>query len=171
MKPILLILVGVSGSGKTFYAKQLLEQDKNFIRLSRDDLKITLTGNLKDFYFRKDSKVLENYITNTIEQSIFKLLKEGFNIVLDNTHLKRRYIKRLVNLYKDYADVQFKYFDCELEVIKKRVLERDYSSLLSLHNLTADDILNGTNYSVEHEYFLKSIKHLDKQYQEYGNQI
>ena len=167
MKPILLILIGISGSGKTFYAKQLLEQDKNFIRLSRDDLKITLTGNLKDFYHRKDSKVLENYITNTVEQSIFKLLKEGFNIVLDNTHLKRRYVKRLVNLYKDYADVQFKYFDCELEVAKKRVLERDYSSLLSLHNLTADDILNGT----EHEYFLKSIKHLNKQYEEYRNQI
>ena len=97
MKPILLILVGVSGSGKTFYAKQLLEQDKNFIRLSRDDLKITLTGNLKDFYYRKDSKILENYITSIIDRSIFNLLNLGYNIVLDNTHLKRVYIKKLKN--------------------------------------------------------------------------
>jgi predicted kinase len=129
----LLILVGISGSGKSTYSNSRMNDD--CIRINRDSLRTSLFISL-DEYYSKDSmykKELEiNSISNLIlENSIF-----SFNtIIIDNTNLNLSYINNNIDWFSKSCDrngfdyeIKFKFFDCNLDVAKRRVVERDFKN-------------------------------------------
>lgn len=129
----LIILVGISGSGKSTFAINYIKEHTNTLRINRDDIRKTLVGNLEGYYQRKGHQHIENIVTE-IETSIFtKLSYNEKSIIIDNTNLTKKYIDRWLELltYNNYRikannyQLQFKFFDCELETAQFRVMNRD----------------------------------------------
>ena len=124
----LIICVGISGSGKSSYTRNLLRSDSSFIRINRDDLRLTLVGNLTNYYKRKDIHKLESIVTE-LEENIFISAKNiGKNIIIDNTNLNEKAIIRWLNLALKYGyNIEFKFFESSIFKSKLRVFWRDFN--------------------------------------------
>ena len=77
----LIILIGCPGSGKSTFAKKLCKENKNYIHISRDDIRFSLLED-NDKYFDKEDEVFKLF-TETIQ----KELDSGKNVYADATHL------------------------------------------------------------------------------------
>jgi len=111
----ILILVGPPAAGKSTWAKEFIRKNPKYIRVGRDDFR---------FMF-KDAPITENKVEKLIsemqEEVIMKALAKKLNVIVDNTHLKEKYINSVVNLVKYKADVEYRLFDISYE----KALERD----------------------------------------------
>lgn len=159
----ILILVGISGSGKTSWATNFMKENSNHLRINRDDIRKTLVGDLENYYQRKDLHQIEEIVTE-LQSNYISVLAGKYNIILDNTNLKQKYLRQWIDenhpsKYNKYFDVKFKLFDCELIKAKQRVYERDNLQL------TFDDagfqICKETEYITEqHKDYLNIKKYL-----------
>jgi adenylate kinase family enzyme len=156
-----LFLVGISGSGKSTFAEQWLQENQNYLRINRDDLRKTLVKDLNGYYQRKDLAKLENVVNNLIDEIVHNAIDLNYNLIIDNTNLTQKYINELKSLIftkqeqmfgSKAQDVKysFKLFDCELNEAKSRIAYRDYG--YNLHSkyfekhLPNDFLANKTNY-------------------------
>jgi hypothetical protein len=64
---------------------------------------------------------VENYITNCVNHVILTSLHAGFNVIVDQTNCKAKYIEELCDLVKNFAIVNFRVFDISVE----KAIERD----------------------------------------------
>jgi len=110
-----IITVGIPGSGKSTWAKEQVKKHANFVRVNRDDLRMMLkmsgTVELK----------LEDAITKMCKHMIVQALLKKMNVIVDNTHVKERYIKDVISWVTHMADVEFMVFD----VPAQKCIERD----------------------------------------------
>lgn len=85
--------VGLPGSGKSTWAKDYCERNKNWVRINRDDLR-----NMRGSYWVPKQEAL---ITEFEHSLILKSLKAGYNVIIDATNLnvdrRNNFIKELVN--------------------------------------------------------------------------
>lgn len=92
-KPTLYILVGLSGSGKSTYAKQIAEITKNTVVISTDAIREELTGDYRNQEHNEE-------VFNLFHDRIRKNLENKKNVVADATNLtikSRRAIMMKVN--------------------------------------------------------------------------
>jgi predicted kinase len=89
----LLILVGLPASGKSTYAKQLVQFDPSWKRVCRDDLRLMLHGTQYDQ--SKEACVSE------FEELLVARLLERHNVVVDATHLRSSARNRWVKIARD----------------------------------------------------------------------
>lgn len=112
---IVRIYVGIPASGKSTHAKDYVGKNPDWVRVNRDDFRFML----------KDMPVcemkVENLITNMMNDSIINALMSKFNVIVDNTNLKAKYLNPLIDLVKPYADIEFQIFDISIE----KAIERD----------------------------------------------
>lgn len=146
------ILIGVSGSGKSTYTREILKTHPNSVRLNRDDLRRTLFGveqTDRSYYERTDFRKCENLISEIVEQSIYDMLNQGLDIILDNTHLQKKYIDEILRKFNHLTDINLMFVHgttkINLEVCKNRLLER---------------FKNDSNPS-------EAVQYLDRQFQDY----
>jgi predicted kinase len=153
-----IILSGISGSGKSAYAKWLVEKDKSYVRVNRDSYREMLVG-YKDFYKRDDVKVLEDLITKLQKQAIETILDSGKNLIVDNTHLSWKYIRDLIDFINSKHSVLFTItvFETDVNVCKNRVFRRDFITWM-------DDDQEYVDYSNEPDTF-----YIDKQQNAFNN--
>lgn len=76
----LILTIGMPGSGKSTWAREFLKHNKDYCRVSRDEFRRML------FDVQFDSAV-EPAITTASEATWQSLLSDGWNILLDETHL------------------------------------------------------------------------------------
>ena len=90
--------IGISASGKTTWAKKFCKEN-NAIRINRDDLRASLFGLTLQEYFNNFSehRDKENIITSLVFKMANQAIKEGKDVVIDNTHLQLKYIKEILN--------------------------------------------------------------------------
>lgn len=143
-----IILVGISGSGKTTWATSFLKDHQDYLRINRDDLRKVLVGDLQPAYYkRKDLQQLESLVTNLeLKLKGMVLYKGTHSLIIDNTHLKKEYVEHW--LQEDEAanwSVKFKLFDLGVEEAQRRVARR------------------------EHQYTLESVGYIEKQMQQYAS--
>lgn len=133
------ICAGVSGSGKTTWSTQFIKENSDYLRINRDGLRYTLTGDTVSYYQREDINKSEAIINHLESQLFLAYTNNKYNIIIDNTNLTQKYINkwfRLAQLNKDKYnaenpdnpidyDIQFKFFDCEVSRAKLRVTHRD----------------------------------------------
>jgi len=117
-KTKVIILVGPSGAGKSTAAKQFIKENPSYVRVNRDDLRMML----------RSEQVLDNkseeILTDIQNNIIINFLSKGKNVIIDNTNLKEKYIKQLINTCSDYTDnIMFNIFDTTLETC----IERNYN--------------------------------------------
>jgi predicted kinase len=110
-----IILVSPPAGGKTTYALNYLSKNPNTVRVNRDSFRFML----------RDTPITENKVENLItdlsNEAILKALNKGFDVIVDNTHVKKKYIEDIIELVKLLADIEFVVLDCSLE----KLLERD----------------------------------------------
>ncbi len=129
MENKLIILCGISGSGKSTFATNYIKENPNILRINRDSIRLTLVGDLNGYYQRKNLNLIEREVTRLEEEMINHLGLSRWSIIIDNTNLKQSYIKNWITLNTIYIQnkniIQFKLFDISLEDAQRRVARRE----------------------------------------------
>ena len=131
------ILIGISASGKSTWAKEFVAKNDRWCIVSRDDFR----------YAWQNRGVVENkleeIITKMIEHSIETLINNGFNVIYDATNLKVKYINKITSIVRHTAKVTYQIFDVPKDVaierdskrertVGKQVIENQYKDYLVL---------------------------------------
>jgi len=117
-----IILVGLPASGKTTYAKKL-SKEPNWKRVSKDDLRDMVD---RGIYFKKNEK----HITAIQFSMIQYWIDQGFNVVIDNTHISKKFFDYTVTVLQGMIDVDIEvksFLDVSLETLFERDENRESS--------------------------------------------
>ena len=125
MKKHLYLMVGVSGSGKSTYAKNILKDGDIYI--SRDEIRYSLLTE-EDDYFAKENEVIKTFIDN-IDKS---LVNEEYcgDVYADATHLSPKSRAQVLNQLKNKDKVSVIYLDIPLNIILERNAQRKGRALV-----------------------------------------
>ena len=95
-RPTVYLMVGVPGSGKSFFAKHVLMNHPWYHRvyISSDDIREELCGNAGDQ--SQNWKVFEIFY-----ERAYEALKNGHDVILDATHLTKKNRRKCRNRFKD----------------------------------------------------------------------
>lgn len=119
---------GIMGSGKSTWAKQYVQDHKDYVRICRDDLR-----NMRGTYWLPKQ---EDMISSWENALILEALDRGHNVIIDAMNLNTKHVTKLQNLIADYCSThtlffpkfEFKDFtDVPLDVCIKRDLQRPNS--------------------------------------------
>ncbi len=125
MNQRIIVLIGISGSGKGTWAKDFIANSKDYVRVNRDSIREQLTGLPACVYNQNPKADLEKQVSDVQHEQIRYFLNKGKNIILDNTHLKRATIDDILFKYTHLCDIELKWFDIDYKVAQRRVLLRD----------------------------------------------
>ena len=125
MKKHLYLMVGVPGSGKSTYAKNILKDGDIYI--SRDEIRYSLLTE-EDDYFAKENEVIKTFIDN-IDKS---LVNEEYcgDVYADATHLSPKSRAQVLNQLKNKDKVSVIYLDIPLNIILERNAQRKGRALV-----------------------------------------
>lgn len=121
----ILILIGISGSGKSTFAKQFCAENSNWLRVNRDGLRKSMLAVSLNEYWRAENNFIQRTesLVNEIHNTAIKTaLRKDWNVLIDNTHIKLAYINQIIKLVSDFkVEIRFKLIDTPLE----ECIERD----------------------------------------------
>lgn len=110
-----IILIGLPGSGKSTWAHSFIQKNASYVRINRDDFRFML----------KNLPILEpkgeELINKLQNNAILSALGMKYNVIVDNTNLKAKYINQICEMVQYRADVEFMYMDCSVD----KCIERD----------------------------------------------
>ena len=145
----LIILCGISGSGKSTFASEKVQNNpEKYIIINRDKLREAHYGYLEEtineYYNRTDLQYLESQITAVQDSLINFWLRRGKDVVIDATNLKKEYIK---NFDKFGFPIEILYFDitlkealtrdmCRNRKVGEDVITKQYSQYINLRSFT-----------------------------------
>ena len=115
-KPILYILCGVPGAGKTSWANSF-RQNINTCYVSRDDIRMSLLKEGED-YFSHEKEVFFTFV-----KTIATNLDEGYHVIADATHINAKSRAKLihaVDMYVTNYEIIFIYFNIDVELCLTR---------------------------------------------------
>lgn len=110
----IILLVGPPNSGKTTWTKDFMSKNKDYVKVSRDDIRQSLFGSWVV------SRHMENVITEIQNQIIETLIKNNVSLILDNTHCKMKYIQEVIDNFGTNCDIIFKVFDVDEHTLHAR---------------------------------------------------
>ncbi len=116
-----MILRGLPGCGKSTYARELLRKEsQRWKRVNRDDLR----NMMDDGTFNSDR---EEFIRGIQDQLILRALRDGYDVIVDNTHLVPQTLRKLHRLLASVGDIKVieKSFNVSIDECKKRNAQRE----------------------------------------------
>lgn len=111
-----MILRGLPGCGKSTYARELLRKEsKRWKRVNRDDIRNMMDDGTFD-------QTREEFVRSVQDQLIIKALRDGYDVIIDNTHLVPQTLRKLHRLLASVGDIKVleKVFNVTIEECKKR---------------------------------------------------
>lgn len=117
-KPILILLVGIPGSGKTTYAKNYIEQNVNTIHLSSDAIRKELygdeaiQGNPGEVFFLMQKRAVE-------------ALNNGIDVIYDSTGMTRKDRTGVINICPKFTKIECHIIWAPIEECIERDATRD----------------------------------------------
>ena len=120
MKKHLYLMMGVPGSGKSTYVKNILKYGDIYV--SRDEIRYSLLTE-EDDYFAKETEVIKLFI-QTINEALVNRDYQG-NVYADATHLSPKGRAQVLNQLKNKNKVSVIYLDIPLNIILKRNAQRE----------------------------------------------
>lgn len=121
---MIILLCGISASGKTTWAKEYLKNNQNSVIVSRDIL--------REKYFPNNgikrilSFQLEERITSIERKLVLKNALLNKDIIIDDTNLRQKYLKEWISIFeKEKLDWKIEIFDVSLEEAIKRNSTRE----------------------------------------------
>lgn len=120
MKQTIIVTRGLPAAGKTTWAKEYIKNNKNIIRINRDDIRNMLTP---EFIHGGE---MESIVTSIEHSAIRKSLSSGYSIIIDATNFKGtgQFTEIADQLGIDY-ELIIKRFDTSLEECILRDSKRD----------------------------------------------
>ena len=113
MKPILAVMIGISGSGKSTYANGL-KTSLNAELVETDAIRLELTGNAEDQ--SQNGKVFE-----VARKRVNDILAQGKNAIIDATSLTIRDRKDWIDIAKNNnAEVRAYFIDTPVSICKSQ---------------------------------------------------
>lgn len=119
-KPTLLALKGISGSGKTTYAKEL--ESQGWIRIEKDEIRKEARLFKGGEYNHKRGD--ESIVIRERDRLIRNALHDDLDVVSSDTNLNPQHIRQLQNIARQYG-AEFKVDDKFLTVPLEELIERD----------------------------------------------
>ena len=114
----LVILQGIPGAGKTFYAREFVKGKKDWVIVNRDSLR----EGRGDYWIPEQEK----FISELEEFHIKKALEYGLNVIIDATNLNPTTLAKWDVIAKEFsAEMEFKMFEVSLEEAIERDKHRD----------------------------------------------
>jgi predicted kinase len=112
--PKVLILKGLPASGKSTYARELVDRG-NWVRVNKDDLRLQLHNS-------KWSKNKEKIVESARDAIIVTALKAGQNVVVDDTNFSPRHKRRITQVVDEVRhdlhtsiEIEEKFFEIDVE--------------------------------------------------------
>lgn len=102
----IIILCGPSCSGKSTWTKEFVKNNKLSISISRDQIRLDKFGPNYKFIYHGEEIVTS--IFNYALESYLQFNDE--NIILDNTHIRERYIDEIITKYGNKHNIKIKFF-------------------------------------------------------------
>jgi predicted kinase len=124
MKSKVIMMCGISGSGKSTYSKKL--EKEGFIRLSIDETMWIKHGKYGIDYPEEKFDEYSEKIELLLKKELLNLIQDGKNIVLDYSFWNKDYRDTYKKLITDNGvDYQIVYLKAEYETLYKRLLDRN----------------------------------------------
>jgi predicted kinase len=116
-----ILTVGLPASGKSTWCKEFIRKNPQWVKIGRDDFR----------YMLQDKSMLdfkgESLVTKLCFETAKTAISSGYNVLIDNTHLRITYIEDAARELNEVADISYQYFDTPLEVCIERDKERERS--------------------------------------------
>jgi predicted kinase len=106
--PIVHIMSGLPGSGKSTEATRICKENTNTYRISRDDIRLMLG----DYTM---APIVEAVVTSVCDKALESMLYRDMNVVIDNINGKPQYIEKQVRALAHR-------FDMDVECVRVPVL-------------------------------------------------
>lgn len=122
MKPIIYMLCGLPGSGKTTYSLEL-QRKTGFKRFSLDEEYFKIVGNKqqKERDFR-----LEKQIDSKLKEKIARLIKNGESLILDYCPWQKKQREKDRKFIESHGGIRnLVYFSVSLDELKHRTKRRN----------------------------------------------
>ena len=120
----ILLLRGISGSGKSTWAAEFVKNNLDWVRVNRDNIREGLIPNHIHIWHKlPDRRNLEQLVTEIQNEQIWSAMDFGYNVIVDDTNLS--HYDRWDNFAIEGHTMYFKEFSTEAELCKSRIKERD----------------------------------------------
>lgn len=124
---------GLPGSGKSTWAKEFIKKYKNWKRVSRDDFRLMTS----DQAFNPKN---EGLVTKLVNAAIIEIIRSGYNIIIDATHLNEKYINQIKNFIKENYGTDIIY---EVQSFLHISIEECIKNDLKRPNSVGSDVIYG----------------------------
>ena len=115
----LILMMGVPGSGKSTYARNVLKYGDIYI--SRDEIRYSMLTD-EDDYFAKENEVIKTFI-QYIDEALVDTQHQG-KVYADATHLSPKGRAQVLNQLKNKDKVSVIYLDIPFKTILQRNAQR-----------------------------------------------
>lgn len=96
----IILTKGLPASGKSSFAKELMKKEPDrFKRVNRDDLRAMMDSSV----WSRDN---EEFVVATQNAIVANALKNGYDVILDNTHLVSSTVKKVHRLAESIGDIK-----------------------------------------------------------------
>lgn len=117
-KAIMYITVGAPGSGKSTWAKALVEKNPNFVRVCPDDCRRAISGD-------SNNQAVSYPAFCMAKDQVRKALAEGKSVVFDATNMYQKARKDFINMARGSgAKVIAQVFECDKPTLIARNAKR-----------------------------------------------
>lgn len=141
----ILVMVGISGSGKSTFAKRLYEsKPEEHMIVNRDKIRELLFGYTEEtigsYYSRPDMFKCEGEVTKYEDLLIKQGLQDNKTVIVDATHLKIKYLNRFksFNVQVDYVPLNVDVKVCKdrdskrVRQVGANIIDRQYKQFQNL---------------------------------------
>lgn len=134
----LVLLRGISGSGKSSWALSYIEENPNWAIVSRD-------------LIRKTGVTDENLVTKIQDSTIENMLSLSCNVIVDDTNVMQRYVNRLAKIgYSKNAEVIIMPFEIDVDDAIARVHARAAAG----GHFVPDDVIHSQHKRIQKQVAL-----------------
>lgn len=127
------ILRGLPGSGKSTYAKKFVEENKDWVRVCRDDLR-WMRG---QYWISKQ----EDMITDWENLLCLIAFRHGYNVIIDATNFNKERVKSRFNYFKTFFP-ELEYHTHEFNVSVEECIKNDLKRPNSVGEKVIRDFYN-----------------------------
>lgn len=149
--------MGISASGKSTWSTEFIKKNSNWVRINRDEYR----------FMMKNSPFLDNrgekLITKLVDDAVISALNSNFDVIIDQTNVKEKYLQHWCDLLKYRADIEFKIFDIPYDVALQRDSKRERSVGEQVLKKMYDNYINvlhsfDFSYRKREPFFYKEMK-------------
>ena len=117
-RPVLILLCGIPGSGKTTWAKNYISKNPDFIHLSSDAIRAELYG---------DENIQGNPVEvfTLMQKKAVESLNAGYNVVYDATSMTRKDRASIISMCPKFTHIQCNIIWAQIETCIERDATRE----------------------------------------------